>query len=50
MDILWLIVIILIVAWVVGFGAFHVTTAFIHLLIALAIIIVIIKLLQRGRI
>lgn len=45
---LWTIAIILFIAWILGFGVFHVTNALIHILIILAIIVVIVRLLS-GR-
>jgi hypothetical protein len=43
------IAIILFVAWVLGFFAFHVTAGFIHLLIVLAVIAFVVHLLTGRR-
>lgn len=48
MGILDLIIIILIIAWIGGFS-FHVAGSLIHLLIVIAIILLIFRLLSRGR-
>jgi hypothetical protein len=46
---LYTIAIILIILWCLGFFAFHVGTAVIHILLVVAVIIVLIKLLNRER-
>ena len=40
--------IILLIAWLLGFIAFHVTVGFIHILLALAIILIVMHFV-RGR-
>ncbi|HLP60803.1 MAG TPA: lmo0937 family membrane protein [Candidatus Deferrimicrobium sp.] len=42
------ILIILVIAWALGFFAFKVTSAFIHILLVLAVVVLILRLL-RGR-
>jgi hypothetical protein len=39
---------ILLLAWLLGFGVFHVTTAFIHLVLLLAVVVAVFELF-RGR-
>lgn len=41
---LWTLAVILVVLWMFGFLAFHVTTGFIHLLLLLAVVAVCIRL------
>jgi hypothetical protein len=41
--------VILIILWALGFLAFHVTSAFIHLLLVVAIIVIIIRLVTGRR-
>lgn len=48
MGILDLIIIILIIAWLGGFS-FHVAGGLIHILIVIAIVLLILRLLGRGR-
>ena len=45
---LWTIVVILVVLWLLGFFAFHVTAFFIHLLLVIAVIVILYNLLA-GR-
>lgn len=40
--------IILLIAWALGFLAFHVTAAFIHVLIVVAIILAVLHFLRRS--
>ena len=39
---------ILLLAWLLGFGVFHITSAFIHLVLVLAVIVAVVELF-RGR-
>ena len=39
---------VLIVLWLLGFFAFHVTTAFIHVALVLGIILLIVHFMRRG--
>jgi hypothetical protein len=41
------VIVILVVLWALGFFAFHVTAAVIHLLLVLAVVVLVIRLLQR---
>jgi hypothetical protein len=50
MDLLWAVAVILFVAWMCGFVFFHVTTAFIHLLLVVAVVSVIARLAMGRRI
>jgi hypothetical protein len=43
------IAIILFILWALGFFAFHVTSAFIHLVIVIAIIVLILHFVRGGR-
>jgi uncharacterized membrane protein len=47
-DMLGLIAAVLIVLWLLGFFAFHVTTGFIHILLVVGIVLLVFHLL-RGR-
>ena len=42
------ILIILVIAWALGYFAFHVTSAFIHVLLVVAAVVLVVRLL-RGR-
>jgi hypothetical protein len=42
------IAIVLLILWLLGFFAFHVTTAFIHVLIIIAVVLIILQFV-RGR-
>ena len=50
MNLLWLIAVILIIAWLLGFSVFHVTSGLLHILLVLAIIIIIIRLVTGRRV
>jgi len=43
------ILIILVVLWALGFFAFHVSSGAIHILLVVALVVLIIRLLQRRR-
>jgi hypothetical protein len=45
---LWTIAVVLLVLWMFGFLAFHVTSGFIHLLLVLAVVAVVVRL-ATGR-
>jgi cation transporter-like permease len=45
---LWTIFVILLVLWLLGFFAFHVTSGFIHLVLVIAVIVLILGLVRRG--
>lgn len=45
---LWTIAIILVIAWLLGLVTFHALGAYVHILLALAIIVVLIRIIQ-GR-
>jgi hypothetical protein len=47
-DMLGIIAIVLVVLWALGFFAFHVTAAFIHLLLIIAVVMVVLHFV-RGR-
>jgi len=40
---------VLIVLWLLGFLAFHVTAGFIHLLLVLAVVMVVLHFMRGGR-
>ena len=44
---LWTIFVVLLVLWLLGFFAFHVTTGFIHLILVIAVIVLIVGLIRR---
>lgn len=48
-NLLYVIVVILIVAWLLGYFAFHVSSGLIHLLLVIAVIVFLIKLLGGSR-
>jgi hypothetical protein len=48
-NLLYVIAVILLIAWVLGYFAFHVTIGLIHILIVAAVIIFLIKLLGGNR-
>lgn len=50
MDLLWTLAIILVVMWAFGFAFFHVTHAFIHLLLVFAVIAVVVRLVTGRRV
>lgn len=43
------IAIVLVVLWLLGFFAFHVTAAFIHILLVVALIVIVLHFLRGGR-
>ena len=49
-NLLYAIVVILVIGWLLGLFAFHVTGSLIHLLLVVAVIILVIKLLGGRRI
>jgi lipopolysaccharide export LptBFGC system permease protein LptF len=49
MNFLWALAVALFVFWMLGFLAFHVTSGFIHVLLALAVIAVVFRLVAGRR-
>ena len=49
MDLLTILVVVLVVLWLGGYFAFHITTGFIHLLLVVAVVVLVIRLLRGGR-
>ncbi len=45
---LWTVFVVLLVLWLLGFFAFHVTSGFIHLVLVVAVIVLILGLVRRG--
>lgn len=43
------IAVVLLVLWLLGFFAFHVTTAFIHVLLVIAVVMVVLHFVQGRR-
>jgi hypothetical protein len=43
------IAIVLFILWALGFFAFHVTTAFVHLVVVIAIILLVLHFVRGGR-
>ncbi len=48
-NLLYVIAVILIIAWLLGYFAFHVTSGLIHILLVAAVIIFLIKLIGGDR-
>lgn len=46
---LYIIAVILIIAWLLGFFAFHVAGGLIHLLLVIAVVVIILKLLRGDK-
>jgi len=46
---LGIIAIVLVILWALGFFAFHVTTAFIHVVLIIALVLVVLHFLQGRR-
>ena len=46
---LWTICVVLLVLWLLGFFAFHVSSALIHLLLVVALIVFVVQLLTGRR-
>jgi hypothetical protein len=46
---LGIIAIVLVIMWALGFFAFHVTTAFIHVVLVIALVLVVLHFLQGRR-
>ena len=46
---LWTIAVVLIVLWVVGFLIFHITSALIHLLLLVALVLLVYNAVARSR-
>ncbi len=46
---LGIIAIVLVILWALGFFAFHVTTAFIHVVLIIAVVLVVLHFLQGRR-
>jgi hypothetical protein len=48
-NILYIIALILLVIWALGSFAYHVTSALIHLLLVVAVIMILLNLIRRNR-
>ena len=48
-NILYVIAVILVIAWLLGYFAFHVTSGLIHILLVIAVVVFLIKLLGGSR-
>lgn len=48
-NLLYVLVVILVVAWLLGFFAFHVSSGLIHLLLVVAVILIIVNLISGRR-
>jgi hypothetical protein len=46
---LWTILVILLVLWALGFLVFHVAGGLIHLLLAIAVVVLVVRLIQGKR-
>ncbi len=49
MDLLWIIVIILVVLWLLGFS-FHIGGGLVHLLLVIALIVIVVRLITGRRV
>lgn len=50
MELLWVLAVILFVAWVVSFALFHVTSGLVHLLLVFAVIAVLVRIVSGRRV
>lgn len=50
MELLWVLAVILFVAWIVGFAMLHVTSGLIHLLLVFAVIAVLVRIVSGRRV
>jgi len=50
MNILWALAVVFVVLWLLGFGAFHVTTGLIHVLLVVAVAMVLFRLFMGRRV
>ncbi len=48
-NLLYVIAVILVIAWLLGYFAFHVTSGLIHILLVAAVIVFVIKLVTGNR-
>lgn len=48
-NLLYVIAVILVIAWLLGYFAFHVSSGLIHVLLVIAVIVFLIKLLGGSR-
>jgi hypothetical protein len=48
-SLLWMIVVLLVVAWALGLFAFHVVGGLIHVLLIIALVVIIYNLIQMSR-
>lgn len=46
---LWAIAVILFVLWALGYLVFHVASGLIHLLLLVALVVIVLRLINRGR-
>jgi hypothetical protein len=48
-NLLYIIAVILVIAWLLGYFAFHVTSGLIHVLLVVAVIVFLIKIIGGNR-
>ncbi len=48
-NLLYIIAVILVIAWVLGYFAFHVTSGLIHILLVIAVIAILVKVIGGNR-
>ena len=48
-NILYIIAVILVIAWALGYFAFHVTSGIIHVLLVIAVISIVLQLIRGNR-
>jgi hypothetical protein len=50
MDLLWIVAVVLVVLWLLGFGLHVVSGSLIHLLLVVAVIVVLIRIITGRRV
>ncbi|MEO5998801.1 MAG: lmo0937 family membrane protein [Chitinophagaceae bacterium] len=48
-NILYVVAVVLFIAWILGYFAFHVTSGLIHILLVIAVISVVLQLIRGNR-
>jgi fatty acid desaturase len=46
---IWTIAVILLILWLLGFFAFHISSGLIHILLVIAVIVILVRLIQGRR-
>ncbi len=50
MNLLWVLAVVFLTLWILGFAAFHVASGFIHILLLLAVVAIVLRLVTGHRI